>query len=107
MSDIPTKARQIVKERSNGQCSRCGALGYQIHHRLRRREGGHALGILVLLCSTCHKWAHGHPNEAKATGFIISVHDREPEAVPIKTFMGWMLFDNDGGATFVEGEAVP
>lgn len=58
------------------------------------------LGILVLLCGECHRWAHANPNEAKATGFIISVHETAPESIPIETFMGWMLFDNEGGATF-------
>lgn len=58
------------------------------------------LGILVLLCGECHRWAHANPNEAKASGFIISPFEQHPESIPIETFMGWMLFDNEGNATF-------
>lgn len=97
MSQIPAKNRELCRERFRGQCARCGMAGAQAHHRQRRREGGHAVAILVWLCRTCHEWAHANPDEARLTGFIITVHDGEPAAVPIKTFAGWVLFDNEGG----------
>jgi hypothetical protein len=100
VSEIPTAARQAVRERQDRQCARCGAAYSEIHHRLRRREGGHRLSILVGLCSTCHRWAHANYPEAQAAGYRISVHETDPAAVPIRTFMGWMLFDDEGGCDF-------
>lgn len=101
-NEIPTKAREIVRERQNGQCARCGVAYTDLHHRQRRREAGHAVGILVGTCRACHKWAHANPTAAKADGYIISPHEDNPTSVPIKTFMGAVLFDNDGNVTFIE-----
>lgn len=101
MSDIPTRNREIVRERHRGQCARCGCRGSDIHHRQRRREAGHAVGILVLLCRDCHKWVHGNPNTAKADGYIIEPWETDPLNVPIRTFAGWCKFDNVGGVEYV------
>ena len=101
MSAIPTAARERVWERQNRQCARCGGRGYQIHHRQRRREGGHADGNLVGLCRTCHEWVHSHPDSAKERGYIVGISVDDPSAVPIQTFMGLVLFDNDGGICFI------
>ena len=101
MSAIATKAREIVWERQNRQCARCGGRGYQIHHRQRRREGGHAVGNLVGLCLTCHNWCHKTPDNARERGYIIPISVDDPSSVPIQTFMGLVLFDNDGGIHFV------
>jgi len=101
VSAIPTKARDMVWERQNRQCARCGGRGYQIHHRQRRREGGHAVGNLIGLCSTDHNWAHANPDKAKAAGYIVEISVDNPCAIPIQTFMGLVLFDNDGGIHFV------
>jgi 5-methylcytosine-specific restriction endonuclease McrA len=102
MSAIPTKAREVVRERQNGQCCRCGNTYSELHHRQRRREAGHGYEILVGLCSTDHRWAHANPARAKADGYIVSPHEDDVTAAPINTFMGWMTFDDVGGAHFVE-----
>lgn len=101
-NEIPTKAREIVRERQNGQCARCGMPYSDLHHRQRRREAGHAVGILVGLCRTDHKWAHANPSAAKRDGYIIDPHEADPTSVALKSFMGWVLFDNDGNVTFIE-----
>lgn len=102
MSAIPTKARQVVRERQDGQCARCGNTYSDLHHRQRRREAGHGYEILVGLCGTDHKWAHANPVRAKEDGYIVDPYVADVTAVPIKTFMGWMTFDDVGGAHFVE-----
>lgn len=102
MSEIPSKARLILKKRDGGQCRRCGGVGTEVHHRQRRREAGHAVGILVTLCRKDHTWAHSHPTDAKAAGYIIPPWEVDACAVPIRTFQGWMTFDNDGGVEFVD-----
>lgn len=101
MSQIPTRNREIVIERQNNQCARCGNRGAEMHHRQRRREAGHAISILVWLCSADHRWAHAHPVEAKADGYIIPPWETDPTTVPIKTFAGLATFDNEGGITYV------
>lgn len=101
MSQIPASARKKVHERSNGQCSRCGMAGSQIHHRQRRREGGHAVSNLVLLCGTCHRDVHADPVEAASKGYIISVFVSDTTQIRIKTFAGWALFDDEGGFEYV------
>lgn len=100
MSAIPTKAREGVHRRTGRICDRCGMAGNQIHHRQRRREGGHGLANLVLLCDTCHTAVHAHPAESKAAGFIVTV-GQDPAAVVLRGYAGPILLDDDGGETFV------
>lgn len=100
MSAIPTKAREVVRERQLGQCARCGSRYAEIHHRQRRREGGHGYANLVGLCGTDHKWAHANPVPAKEQGYIVDPHIDDIASVRIKTFMGWMRFTDAGDVTF-------
>lgn len=105
MSAIPTATRAAVRRRDGGQCLRCGVPGTEIQHRMRRREGGHALWNLVLMCHTCHqRWAHANPEAARETGWIISVHHTQPWSVPLKTFFGWALLTEDGEITVLPNE---
>lgn len=97
MSAIPTRARVVVRERDNGQCLRCGGHAQEVHHRRRRREGGHSYEVLVSMCSPCHRWAHGEPAAALAAGFRVSVHDPDVAGVPLATFMGSVFLEVDGG----------
>lgn len=102
MSAIPTRAREKVRERQGNQCCRCGNRYSELHHRQRRREAGHGLDVLVGLCGTDHKWAHANPVAAKEHGYIVDPYVEDVAMVPIKSFMGWVLFDKDGGIHFVE-----
>lgn len=102
MSAIPTKSRKLVEERSGGRCERCGMNGSDLHHRQRRRDGGHGAGNLVRLCRTDHDWVHANPEPAKARGFIIDPWVADPTTVPIRTYSEWVLFDNDGGQEFIQ-----
>lgn len=100
MSKIPTAVRSAVHERDDRRCARCGTgRGLQVSHRIRRREGGHRLSNVNLLCSDCHLvWAHLHPREAMAQGVLLSaVADVDPCTEPMLTWRGWVLLDDDGG----------
>lgn len=97
MSAIPAKVREVVDERDQKQCVRCGNRAGHKHHRQRRREGGHGYWNVISLCTTCHQWAHANPVKARETGYIVSVHETTPEDIPLKTFMGWMVLLDDGG----------
>lgn len=96
MSAIPTAARAAVRERQDGQCARCGNLYTEIHHRQRRRDGGHGLANLVGLCHDDHKWVHANPKRARDAGYIVSAHVEDVALVPVATFAGSMFFEEDG-----------
>lgn len=93
---IPTSVRVAVDKRDQRQCIRCGAPGREIHHRQRRREGGHGLENCILLCLQDHRWAHAHPSEARQAGFIVSAHVTDIEAVPIEAYYGRVLLRPSG-----------
>lgn len=102
MSKIPTKAREAVRTRDNQQCQRCGVRGVEIHHRQRRRAGGHGLANMVLLCSVCHhQWAHANPAAAREAGFIVSAYTEDPSTVPMRTFSGTRMLHDDGSITYL------
>jgi hypothetical protein len=51
----------------------------------------------ILLCSTCHRWVHAHPFEARAQGWIVSRHVADPGTEPVFAEQhGWVLLDCDG-----------
>lgn len=102
MSAIPTSAREKVRERQLGQCAMCGTGYSDLHHRQRRREGGHGVHNLVGLCRTDHAWVHANPAQAQVDGYIVGVHETDVESAPIKTFVGWVRFTKDGGTVFVD-----
>lgn len=100
-NEIPTKAREVVRARQLDQCARCGNTYAELHHRMRRREGGHGYENLVGLCSTDHRWVHKYPKAAQEQGYIIPTHAPDISAVPLKSFMGMVLFTTDGDIRFV------
>lgn len=103
MSAIPAKARKAVRERDGGICQRCGMNGPDIHHRLRRRDGGHKLSILVTMCRDCHSWVHNHPLSAKLTGYIIGPWpETDTATVLLKTYGGWVRFDDAGSKAYAD-----
>lgn len=102
MSDIPTKARQIVQERSGGRCERCGGVGEHLHHRRRRRPAAghdqHCPCILVRLCSVCHAAAHlSNQTLMQVSGFQVSAYEDEPWTIPLQhSLYGWVTQNCDG-----------
>lgn len=107
---IPEFSRIVVKDRERVQCARCGtpAPHGEWHHRRSRRivdAHRHCPCNGLLLCATCHQWAHSNPLEARRTGFIVSIHQREPFMVPIQTVWGERTHDCEGNYLFIqEGE---
>ena len=99
-NEIPTKARDVVRERQGGACARCGNTYTALHHRMRRREGGHGYENLVGLCGTCHHFVHANPRVAQEQGYIVPIHVTSIGDVPLKSYMGWVLFDESGGISF-------
>lgn len=107
MNEIPRKTRTAVIERDRDKCLACGAKGTEIQHRIRRREGGHAMSNLMRICTTCHRRAHSVPLWATAKGYTVSaVQDIDPASVPLWTFSGWMLLRDDGSTSVIAPAAV-
>lgn len=102
---VPDAVREAVWERDMGRCVRCGAPGQEFAHRRTRGVGGehrHCPCNAWCACTACHRWQHAHPTEAMRLGLALSSFCDLPSSVPIKSWMGWMLFDDDGVARFHE-----
>lgn len=113
MSNPPKKVTDLVDARDGQSCQRCGAslevVSGSRHHRIRRRDGGHATSILILLCGSgttgCHGWVHAHPRAARAFGLIIPAVRKpalDPTTIPCIGVKddgrsGWFLLDDNGG----------
>lgn len=92
-------ANPLLLTRCAGRCEKCGHdLGNTMerHHRQRREVGGDRLANLVALHPACHQWVHAHPEEARANGWIVSAHDPDPAAVPVR-IGGWLWVLRDDG----------
>ena len=72
-------ARALLRKRlltERGECEACGVRnppdGFDLHERLSRGRGGSPTdpANVMLLCRTCHDWAHTHPAEAAEFGLL-------------------------------------
>jgi hypothetical protein len=91
---IPREQRELVQRRDQRRCTRCGMRGSDWHHRRSRRVRDvhqHCACNGVMLCRTCHSWAHGHPEEALTVGLIVSQWEGRPWSVPLRRVDGWWL----------------
>lgn len=98
--------RQIVCDRSNGLCERCGRQGHSVHHRRKRSQGGPwTPSNCVMLCGDgvqgCHGWVEHHPNAANDEGFHVRSFQDEYE-VPVYRWGRWVLLDDDGNIEEVD-----
>lgn len=100
---IPEGSHLLVRTRARYKCERCGAgpgQGLDWHHRRSRRvkdKYTHDPSNGVLLCRTCHRWAHGATKfEARRLGFMVSQWEGNPGTIPIRTASGWALLTELG-----------
>lgn len=73
--------------------------GSDWHHRRKRSvkdRHQHCACNGVLLCRTCHTWAHAHPVEAKVAGFVVSQFEPEPSTVRAEGWFGRVTLWCDG-----------
>lgn len=81
------RCRELVLQRADGLCERCGRQGHTFHHRKNRSGGGGwNCANIVYLCGDgtrgCHGWVTVNPAEASKEGFHIKPWEDERE-VPI------------------------
>lgn len=107
----PNKAtRDLVKQRADWRCERCGLCrGEVIHHRDPRGSGGSSRpeinlpSNLAFICQSCHRDIETvHRMAAIGDGWL--VQDRfVPAEVRIRLHYGWHLLTDDGRAVPVPG----
>lgn len=103
-TQIPTNVRRDVNLRDGGRCVRCGMAGTEQHHRIRRRDGGHARSNIVLLCHDCHKTVTENPLTARVTGYIVPPWREDGSlTTPLRMFNGrWIYLDDKGSFTYAQ-----
>lgn len=99
--DIPAAVSRKVCERDRDRCIVCGAMGNERMHRIPRRDGGHRISNIALGCNTCHRRAHASPKWGYEMGIMASRYGVDVSAVPIRSWRGWVLLDDDGGITVI------
>lgn len=102
MSAIPTKSRELVHERDEMRCGRCGGRGTEISHRRPRSvadEHQHCPCNLIYACRDCHAWAHANPTDAQIERFTLSRMTADPSKIPVLMWHGLTLLDCQGGMT--------
>jgi hypothetical protein len=106
---VERAARQLVDLRDGQSCRRCGHSTFDkpsnVHPR-RVAGGAHALvdraSNLIRLCGTteagCLGWVERKPADAETLGYLIPNLnlDLDPTEVPLFTFDGWVLLDDNG-----------
>lgn len=112
MSAIPRAVVDLVHERAQGLCERCGTYArLELHHRVYRSRGGaHTAGNLVAVCgwgnhTGCHGWAHDGL-DAERAGFSLRSWVSTPSLVPVKMrapggMYRWFLLDDNGNKTYL------
>lgn len=110
MSGVSPRVRQTVLERDGHTCTRCGTyVGpfgvFSVHHRRPRGMGGskrldtNQPANLLTLCGTgttgCHGEVEQHRDQALSEGFLL-FQSMFPDEQPVKTHLGWRLYDNEG-----------
>lgn len=72
VSRVPERVRDAVIQRAKGRCECCGiGLATDLHHRMRRRDGGHSPENSLLVDRTCHDRIHAHPGWSRDNGWIV------------------------------------
>ena len=103
------EANIALMSRSGGLCDACGSpLAGQVerHHRQRRQVGGDRLSNILALHSAHHKWVTEHPEQARASGLIVSMN-ADPMLTPVLWHgVVWKLLDDSGGMTSVDAPKV-
>ena len=93
-----TSTRCAVPNRSGGRCEVCGGHGSEMHHRLRRSQGGLWRPANILhLCgglAGCHEFFTVRPELAFELGVSVP-RGVEPSRVAVRTYQGviWMSDD--------------
>lgn len=101
------RTRQIVDDRSDGFCEKCGTPGATDKaHRVARGVGGPWSPANILdLCRACHAYHHKHPKDAYRGGWHLQAGS-DPTTCPVwfhhEGTIGYAYLNNDGTHTWAE-----
>lgn len=108
MTGFSKLVREIIFDRADGCCERCGRRTYdmQAHHRRPRGAGGSrrpetnqpANGLL--LDSECHLWVESNRAAALSDGLLVAQGDT-PATVPVFRRGVYVWLGDDGSITHV------
>ena len=104
-----TRTRGLIQARSGGRCERCSGQGREYSHRRPRgvRDAHTACPCnAIWSCSVDHSWMHKNPKAARSLGLHLSRYEAEPWALPVRTTVGWVLLDCEGGYLEVPSQRV-
>lgn len=115
MPKVTPEDRTHCLHRDGYKCCICGRpldgcpTGYSIHHRHMRSHKWPNINSpsnLICVCGSgttgCHGRIHQHPADAYTNGWLIHAWDESPETVPMTTYRGTVLLDNNWHKQFVE-----
>lgn len=106
-SAVPSAIREQVRERDQGRCIVCMAAGTELMHRVPRRDGGHRTSNLAYGCGSCHSRAHASPKWGYEIGIMASRYGVDLPLVPIWSWRGWVLLDDEGGYHVIAPRSMP
>jgi hypothetical protein len=100
---FPEEVRDLLMQRADGRCERCGTpmSSFQIHHRRPRGMGGSRLPDTggasngLVLHPHCHLWIETHRKAAASLGFLVG-QGRQTESAEVRMSDGWFLLTADG-----------
>lgn len=103
MTGFPRRVRDLVTERANGACERCGmaAPAYQLHHRRPRGMGGSSRedtntpANALLVCVGCHSDIEANRDDAYKYGWLVH-QSHDPVAVKVLRRGEWVRLANNG-----------
>lgn len=108
MTSFDKPLKLLVWHRDGGQCCRCGVAVWDgdIHHRKSRKMGGanareewiNSAGNLMLLCRDCHDWIEAEPDDARAAGYRLDVHQLPDDVLFYSEHdrMWWHIYERGG-----------
>lgn len=98
------KTKELIRDRSKGQCELCGAPAVwpmQIHHRKPRGMGGtknpasRSPANGLYLHFRCHERIERNREEGLGYGWLVR-QSGESEQEPVLLHYGWVLLNSDG-----------
>lgn len=105
-NEIPKAVSHLVRNRDQGRCIVCGAQGTERMHRIPRRDGGHKTSNIALGCHACHARAHASPKWGYDMGIMASRYVVAVSLVPVLSWRGWVLLDDEGGIKVIAPRTV-
>lgn len=106
---FPPAVLNLVRQRADGWCERCGLKrGYEFHHRRPRGMGGSKLADTnmtsnaLFLCRDCHADIESERTAAINQGWLVSQNE-SPADIPVRYRGDWVYLDDLGNMQRVQG----